>query len=457
LSRCPDPPSQAIADEGAVGVALDGLRTFRHSYWTPVLLGLAMLFDSWDAIAIAFAMPAMSAEWGLDPLSMGYVIGAGYGGQFIGAIICGAAAERFGRMPVLLVTVATMGLLAVGCAVAPGYRSLLVLRLLQGVMVGGASPVAITYINELAPARIRGLYFGIYQTLALSGLALASLTSPFIVPHLGWRWMFGLGAGSVILLPLIWLTLPESPRWLARAGRRAAANRALEKLGGTPIAFGAEPAAPLPPMTGRPRRMKVLALFSPGMRPRMLTTTMLWFLTMFVSIGVTTWLPSIFVNQFHIPVERALVYAAINSCLLQLSVPASGFLVDRFGRRPMGFGGMLLTALPLLLLSIYLPPSEFILVVVVAISQIANLIGAFTLWPFTAESYPTDMRALALGYASAVGRFSSMLTPIFVGFVLNTGAPIGVVFAVFGLFALAASVIWRTRTRETRGVALDRI
>jgi len=458
-----DTIADPIADEGAVGAVLDSVRTFRHNYWAPLLLGLAMLFDSWDAIAVAFAMPTLSSDWHLNPLAMGYVIAASYGGQFIGALVLGAVAERLGRMPVLIFAIAIMGLLAIGCAMAPDYRTLLVLRFVQGLMVGGASPVAITYINELAPTHRRGFYFGMYQMLALGGLAIASLSSPYIIGHLGWRWMFGLGAGSVLLLPLVWATLPESPRWLARTGRREAANKALARLGGAPAAFAASGAAsggaamggasPVP--VARPT--KTLILFSAEFRTRTLTTTLLWFMTMFVSIGVTTWLPSIFVKVLHIPVHRSLVYAAVTSCLMEAFVPLSGVLVDRFGRRSMGWTTMLVTGVPLIGLALYLPASELVLVVLVAISQLANLIGAFALWPYTAETYRTDVRALALGYASAVGRFSSVVTPIFVGFVLNEGGSIGIVFAGFGLCALAASATWLLRTRETRGIRLEQV
>jgi putative MFS transporter len=205
------------------------------------------------------------------------------------------------------------------------------------------------------------------------------------------------------------------------------------------------------------QRLNILILFSAEFRTRTLTISLLWFLTMFVSIGVTTWLPSIFVNVLHIPVHRSLVYAAVTSCLMQAFVPLSGFLVDRFGRRAMGLYTMLVTGLPLLGLALHLPTSELFLVILVAVSQLANLIGAFALWPYTAETFGTDVRALALGYASAVGRFSSVVTPIFVGFVLNEGGSIGIVFAGFGLCALGASFTWSTRTRETRGTKLEAV
>jgi len=447
-------PTATSADEAAVGAVLDSLRTFRHAYWAPLLLGFTMLFDSWDSIAIAFAMPRLSAEWRLNPQTMGFIISGGYLGQFVGAIVLGGTAERFGRLPVLVVAVTIMASLAIACAFAPSYPVLFALRMLQGLMIGGAIPVAITYVNELAPARTRGRYFGMYQTLSISGFAAASLLSPFIVPTLGWRWMLGLGGVPVLLVPLLWTTLPESPRWLARIGRRADANRALVKLGAEPVSFAGDGTAPTAPAAPR---ASTLILFTPEFRSRTLTATLLWFLTMFTSFGITTWLPSIYTGVFHIPLTRALGYSATTSILMLITLAGIGLLIDRFGRRRTSFVSMGIAAMPLLAMAVALPTSEAVLVIAATICQVGNLIGAFVVWPYTAETYRTDVRALALGYASSIGRFSSVVSPIFVGFVLNRGASIGIVFAVFGLCALAACLVWLTRTRETAGLALDQV
>jgi putative MFS transporter len=455
----PAPAMAHSANEAAVGSVLDTLRSFRHRFVAPVLLGLVLLFDSWDSIAIAYAMPSLSAEWHLNPLEMGFIISAGYGGQFIGAFSLGAVAERYGRLPVLLAAVTAMGLLAIGCSIAAGYTSLLLLRLIQGLMIGGALPVAITYINELAPTATRGRYFGIFQTLAISGFAAASVSSPFIIPALGWRWMLGLGAIPIILVPVVWTLLPESPRWLARIGRLDAANRALIKLGGKPAKLLAERAVQPDPGAPAPvkARMAALALIAPAMRQRTLTVTLLWLLTMFTSFGLTTWVPSIYVNVFHIPVERALRYTASTSLLILVVMAGTGYMIDRFGRRPFGMGGLLVTAAALLVLALFQPSREAVLVGLVVTGQVAIFFGAFVLWPYTAETYPTDLRALGIGYGSAIGRAASMLTPLFVGFVLNQGAPIAIVFISFGLSALGALATWWMRTSETAGKPLDAV
>ncbi len=70
-------PAPSSPHEAAVGAVLDELKTFRHRWWAPVLLGVIMLFDSWDAATIAFAMPTMSSEWSLNPLLMGFIMSRG--------------------------------------------------------------------------------------------------------------------------------------------------------------------------------------------------------------------------------------------------------------------------------------------------------------------------------------------------------------------------------------------
>jgi putative MFS transporter len=452
-AAAPPPAGAASANEAAIGAAFDNLRNFRHGYWAPVLLGAIMLFDSWDAVAIAYAMPALAADWKLDPLTMGMLISSGYAGQFVGAVSLGAVAERFGRLPVFIVASALMSVLAIGCAMAPDPTALAIMRVLQGVMIGGAMPVAISYVNELAPTKTRGRYFGIFQTIAISGITIASLASPFVIPHLGWRWMFGLGALPLILLPLVWITLPESPRWLVRAGRLAAANKALAKLGAASIAFEKE--APVPGGAPKAKRLNVGALFSPQLRSRTLTVTMLWFLTIFVGAGMTNWAPSLYVKSFGIPVERALTFAAIVGVVIFFVLTISGWLIDKFGRRSLALGGLVFAAMPLLTLAAWRPSEDVGIFAMFLITQTAIFCATFTLWPYTAEIYPTSVRALGLGYGSSVGRGASMLMPLLVGFVMSKGAPIQIVLTIFGIFALTALVVWITRTHETAGKPLE--
>jgi putative MFS transporter len=452
----PAPVVAASANEAAVGAVLDDLRGWRFRWLPPILLGSIMLFDSWDAIGIAYVMPTMSIEWKLNPLTMGFIISSGYFGQFIGAMTLGALAERFGRIPVFLNAVVVMCVLAIGCAIAPDYRTMMVLRFMQGIAIGGALPIAVTYINELAPTKIRGRYFGLFQVLAMAGFGACSLSSTFIVPNLGWRWLLAAGVLPIVLVPVVMAMLPESPRWLARIGKLAQANKALQKIGGTPVSFSDHAARPSDAQS-RGRPLTTAILFNSTYRSRTITITLLWFLTMFAGFGVTTWAPSIYTKVYHIPLQSALLFAAASSMFFLISTPIVGFLMDHLGRRPFSMGGALVGVIMLSSVAIFQPTAEHVVVPMIMLGHLGVSIATLVLWPFTAETYPSDVRALGLGYASSVGRGSAIFTPVIVGLVLNKGAPISIVFALYATCALVVFVAWLLRTKETARKALHTI
>jgi len=456
----PEPAIQGIsAAEISVGKALDELRSARLLYVPPLLLGVIMSFDSWDSIAIAYVMPSLVELWHLNPVAMGSLMSAGYAGQFVGAILLGILAERFGRMPVFLWGMLLMCALAIGCAVTPSYNVLFATRFVQGILIGGALPVSITYINELAPSKVRGFYFGVFQLLSMAGYAMASQSSRWIIPDLGWRWLFGLGAAPVVLLPLVMLLLPESPRWLARIGRIAAADRALVKLGAPAGLVQGEEGVAVRPLQAV-EKTRVTELFNAQFRKRTIILISLWFFTAFTNFGLTAWLPSIYRTVFHFPPSEALSYAAIGSTIFLFLAPASAYVMDRIGRRPLGLGGVAIATIASAILYFYIPESvapnqKLLLIFLIVCAHMGTSICVLVLWPYTAENYPTKVRALGVGAASSTARGASMLTPLAVGGILGNGGTINMVFAFFAACTVVPTVLWIVATRETARRSLD--
>lgn len=449
-SHVPDVRSRL---EAAVGDSLDEMRSVRLRIVPPILLGVIMMFDSWDSIAIAYTLPVITSKWKLSTVQMGSLISSGFAGQFVGALVLGALAERYGRMRVFIASVAVMSALALACALSVGYRDLMALRFAQGVLIGGALPVSITYINELAPTLIRGRYFAWFQAICMSGYIVASLASTAVIPHLGWRWMFGLGALPVLALPFVPILLPESPRWLARAGHEVKALAAIRKLGGevrgsvgADVVEGARASAAV---------INSALLFRKPYGIRTAIVLLLWFLTSFAGIGLLTWAPSIYVRVFHVTIESTLRFSALTNVMLLFVAPTVALLIDRVGRRPVAIVGTALASISLLTLAV--GPSFGILVIVgwIICGQVGVYAGSIILWPYTAESYSTDMRATALGVSSSMARVAAMLTPVIVGVVLGDGASIQMVFGTFGVCTLGALTLWLVATRETRNVRLE--
>jgi MFS transporter, putative metabolite:H+ symporter len=427
-----------------VGETLDGLGVWARRSRVPWIFGLLMLFDSWDSVIIAFALPVLIGEWGLSSLQAGALISAGYGGQFLGAILFGTVAERFGRLPILKILVLAMSALSIGCAMAGSYDQLVLLRALQGLAIGGALPIAICYVNEVAPTATRGRFFGTFQFLMTSGFGLAALLSAWLIPAMGWRFTFGLGAAQLLLLPLTF-AMPESPRWLAGKGRLDEAGRSLERLGSGPLP-AARPAIP-----GAGEKVPFALLLAPRIRKTSLITAMMWFLTSLVSFGLVTWIPSIYVSMFRIPVAEALRYNAIVAVSVFILPVILRFSIDRIGRRPLPMFGTAIGGMALISMIFIDVDATVWLVALAIIGQIGVSIGSMVLWPYTAETYPTRIRSLALGTSSSLARAASMLTPLLVGAVLQLTGSITLIFLVFGLASIAVALLWLFGVRETAG------
>ena len=432
-----------------VGETLDGTGSWALRARAPWLIGLLMLFDSWDSIVIAFTLPVISAEWSLSPLQSGWLISAGYGGQFLGAITFGSMAERYGRLPVLRLLVLVMSVLAVFCAMAGSYGQLISLRALQGLAIGGALPVSISYINEIAPTATRGRFFGTFQFLMTSGFGLASLASAWLIPAFGWRVMFALGAIPLLLLPFT-QALPESPRWLAAKGRVDAAADSLGRLGCGDL----PPMSARAPIPGSGERIPVSMLVAPEVRRTTLITALLWFLTALVSFGLVTWIPSIYVSMFNIPVAEALRYNAIAAVSIFILPIILRQTIDRIGRRPLPLFGTAVGGVALMTMIFVNAGATFWLVGLAIIGQIGISISSMVLWPHTAETYATRIRSLALGMSSSLARAASMLTPLLVGGVMQATGSVTLIFLVFGLASFAVAMLWLFGARETAGRAL---
>jgi putative MFS transporter len=438
--------------QSAVAKRIDAIIGWKVRYWAPLVLGLIMLGDSWDSIMIAYVMPSLRQEWALSTLQVGTIISAGYAGQFFGSALLGPTAERFGRMPIFNISIVLMCILSVGCALAPGREFFLGLRFLEGVAIGGALPVCISYVNELAPTPTRGKYFSLFQFIMVSGYSLASIASAYIIPTFGWRAMFYLGAAPILLTPLVLLTLPESPRWLAKIGRVRAANDALARLGAAPVdeSLPHERAAT---ELGRP----ILRLLTPSYRRRTVVVATLWFFASMVSFGLATWVPSLYVDVFHVTIEQSLRYSALASAIYLFVPLVFAVVIDPFGRRLPAIVGAVLTCASLIGLILIDHSQTPLVVALITTGWVAAACGSIILWPYTAEIYPTDMRATGLGLSSSLARGASMLTPLVVAGVLSATGSVRIVFGLLLICSLVVTAVWIAFTQETARKSLEEL
>jgi len=154
-----------------------------------------VFLDGFTTLTVAAALTVLITTLHIDFARVGLLISASFGGMFVGAIVLGAASERFGRRRIFVFTVATFGLLSILAACAWNFASLFWLRAIQGLGLGGAVPVAAALIAECLPARVRGKTFSLtYALLFALGYVLAPLAGLVCIglfgPEVGWRALF---------------------------------------------------------------------------------------------------------------------------------------------------------------------------------------------------------------------------------------------------------------------------
>src|SRR6476646_1355751 len=342
------------------------------SWWqvkARIIVGVATFFDAFDALAIASILPVIVPLWKLTPPQIGLMISAGFLGQLLGALLFGWIAERYGRMTAMIWSIALFGIMSLVCALAWDYNSLLVFRTIQGIGLGGEVPVAAVFISELATASGRGRFVLLYELVFPIGLVAASLVGLWVVPHLGWQYMFVIGALPALLTLVLRRLLPESPRWLAARGRDAEAQAAMALIETeTQKAIGRPLPPPRPVVSTSSKPASLADLFGPIYLRRTLVVWVIWFSSYFVNYGLSIWMPTVYRTVFKLPLDVSLRYGLITTAVGLVGAAIAAFIIDHVGRKALFATCVAGGALALIVLSRIANPSAEQVLICIAIS-----------------------------------------------------------------------------------------
>lgn len=452
-----------VADDRRAASLLARIERIRVTPWhlrALVIMGSATFFDAFDVLAIAYVLPALIGVWKLAPRSIGLLISSSFAGQIIGALFFGWLAERIGRLRCAKITIALYSLMSLLCAAAWNMPSLLLFRAIQGVGLGGEVPVAAAYINEISRAEGRGRFFLLYQLIFPIGLVGASLLGFWLVPSFGWRTMFLIGGLPALLVLVLFVgnILPESPRWLVSKGRLEEAEEIVQQME-TAASADKVIVAPVPEnlTVAAPvaRATSWLELFRGIYRTRTIVVWFIWITTYFATYGINTWLPTIFRTVYKYGVTDALRIGVIINLAGLAGAFLCAMLVDRLGRKVWFILAYTLGAAPLVAIWVRGSASPREVIALVALSFVFISGNSMLVYLYTTEIYPTRLRTLGTGAASAWLRVASAAGPAIVGFVL-AGHGVGGVFLLFGIISLAGAAI-SLGTVETRQRPLEEI
>ena len=197
-----------------------------------------------DSSVVNGAVDAVQKTFGLGSTLTGLAVASALLGCAVGAYLAGRLADRWGRIPAMVIGAILFFVSAIGAGLAFGVADLIIWRVIGGLGIGIASVIAPAYIAEISPKQIRGRLGSLQQLAITLGIFTALLSDALLANIAGgadstlwwgipaWRWMFLVGVIPAVVYGAISLTLPESPRYLLLKGNDAEARKIFIRLWG---------------------------------------------------------------------------------------------------------------------------------------------------------------------------------------------------------------------------------
>ncbi|XP_026458166.1 organic cation/carnitine transporter 7-like [Papaver somniferum] len=218
--------------EGASYTVDDALTKMGFGTFQALVLayaGMGQAAEAMEMMLLSFVGPAVQAEWGLSSRQESMITSVVFAGMLVGAYTWGIVSDNHGRRKGFLITAICTFSAGFLSALAPNYISLIFLRCLVGVGLGGG-PVLSSWFLEFIPAANRGTWMVIFSTFWTLGTVLEASLAWLVMPTLGWRWLLGMSSFPTLFLLIFYKFTPESPRYFCTKGRIDEALSILEKI-----------------------------------------------------------------------------------------------------------------------------------------------------------------------------------------------------------------------------------
>jgi MFS transporter, SP family, arabinose:H+ symporter len=433
----------------------------RPAYMLLVSLVAALggMMFGFDIAIISGAAPFVQEHFRLNELQLGWGVSSLLAGCMLGAMFAGRLADAFGRKRTLVSIALVFAFTSVLTAIAPAFSWFVAARIIGGLAVGAASMVSPLYIAEVSPYAMRGRMVALNQLAITTGILVSYLIN-YLLRGAGpdnWRWMFASGViPSVLFFGLLFL-VPESPRWLFRAGKRAEASAVLVRVGGVENAEK-EISEMQQPVKEEAASLRDLLL--PRYRRVMLVGVVLAILVQISGINtVIDYAPIILRsagNTIGVALFQTFIMGFLNFALTFLAI----FTVDRVGRRPLYIAGATGMTISLVLLSVGFLVGKVqgfvgLILILLFIASFAGCIGP-VFWILMSEIFPSRIRGLAMSAAVFTNWLANFLVVLFFPWMFkNAGGS-----ATFGFLAVMALAMilftWKV-VPETSGRTLEEI
>jgi MFS transporter, putative metabolite:H+ symporter len=442
----------AMASFGSAAQRLDRLPLMPFHWRMMGLIGGGLFFDAFD-IYIGGTVTGTLLKEGLSTLELNAAFtSATFIGLMLGAWLAGVLGDAYGRRFSYQFNLALFGLTSLAAALSSNMYYLISCRFVMGIGLGAEIVVCYSTLSEFVPPGTRGRLVGILALIGNSTVFVASIVSLWVIPNLGWQYLFVIAGAGALILWYLRKAMPESPRWLESKGRYEEADRVLKKI-------EAEAPGGLPPVGALSRqppkdKVPISILVSPAVLPRFVLGCLIQIGIGISTYGLVTWLPSFFVKQGF-----SIVQSLTWSSVMSLGGPMGGIvgllLADRLGRRPLLTFSAAMAAVFGVLYQFAGTDTQLLTLGFLLVSAIYTMIvvGQGIYLP---ELFDTSYRLRAVGLCSVAGRGTAAGIQFVVVWLFAIGGLGAVIWTVSGFLAMLALVVWFMNI-ETRRLSLERV
>ena len=391
---------------------------------------LVQICDGYDLNSVAWAVPSLIKAWHLPPPIFTTAFLWSSIGIMVGALSAGPIGDRFGRRPLLLVSLMIFGIASLATALADSLLTLTVLRFVTGLGIGGGFSGAAALTGDYTPHRLRATMIMATFTGAPAGGFIGGQIVAALLTHYDWPVIFVVGGAFPLVLVLaLVLWLPESPRFLASKANLAPHHAAvLQRLDIAPT-----PGHEVDVAQGNPIAM----LFGPGYA---LQTVLLWivyFCSLLNLFLFAYWMPTV-LNLIGMSPPQAVFASSMRDFGAIFAVLYLGLAIDRIG--PERTLALHYAAGAVFIAVIALVALPYAILLVMSFLAGLTIIGSQTGANGTCgKLYPARMRTSGLGWALGIGRLGALVAPVLGGFLLARGVAPTQIFLSASLFAVIAA------------------
>jgi len=390
----------------------------------------AWVLDAFDFTILTFVLVNIQQSFSVNAALAGALGTVTLAFRVLGGIGAGTAADRWGRKPPIIFSIAWFTAFAFLSGLSTSYVMLFAFRALFGIGMGGMWAAGVPLALEHLPSHLRGVASGLLQGGFSFGFMLSSLVYqfgwPLVDDNPDWGWRFMLWAGVLPALVVLGLmfTVKESPVWLEQQRQRAAG--------------------------GAGTRLSVGRLFDRDLRWVTVHTSVLMTTFIFSYHSITFWYPTFLRGLSLAPLSYLI---ALNAGGLIGSIVLGQLSETRLGRRGAPTLGMLVGVLAA---PLYLWASDPNLLLLGALLIGLGCSGAWGIVPgYLSERFPTDARAVGTGFAYHVGAGLGSFTPFLIGSLQDRGMSLSnaMMACIVTAGVLVLLMLWLGP--ETRGKRLD--